>query len=386
MSLFRGGFRTISGSIGDADQDDYRIDTPFASIGIRGTVHEGLIVGDALYTAVYEGGATISNNQGSIDTGIGASYDFAIVRRGEPPQGLLLAPPFFLNQNNQLEQAAADADSEDGNAAVPQQVLAAVRNTQGDNPGTAIPGNASDVRQDIDVRTEAEIRNNVPGTAGSLAADTSASQNINPLLFVRSPNQLTNASDGDTNPEPLSVNPTPPPPLEDPTPTLPPEDPTQTPPPDSGGLPILAPDFMSVQGLSDWAMRPMTEIANPIGTVTYTSNGFVAVDRTGAALSSLDMSFTVDLAGGVGAIRDGVLNIIDSRDNPWNVNFTGNLMGSSASFTNVEGQFFQGIGNPVSGSIIGIFVGDPQDPDFASAFSLQSIGNNVVNGQVLLGK
>src|SRR5690606_37340020 len=40
MSMVRGGFRTISGSIGDAAADEYRVDTPMASIGIRGTTHE----------------------------------------------------------------------------------------------------------------------------------------------------------------------------------------------------------------------------------------------------------------------------------------------------------------------------------------------------------
>jgi hypothetical protein len=37
MSMIRGSFRTISGTIGDEDADDYRIHTPYASIGIRGT-------------------------------------------------------------------------------------------------------------------------------------------------------------------------------------------------------------------------------------------------------------------------------------------------------------------------------------------------------------
>src|SRR5690554_4972528 len=43
MTLFRGGFRTMSGSIGDAEDDDYRVDTPYASIGIRGTTHAAML-------------------------------------------------------------------------------------------------------------------------------------------------------------------------------------------------------------------------------------------------------------------------------------------------------------------------------------------------------
>lgn len=62
MSMIRGGFRTISGTIGDADEDGYRLDTPYASIGIRGTAHSGVIVAGVLYTGVSEGGTTVSNN------------------------------------------------------------------------------------------------------------------------------------------------------------------------------------------------------------------------------------------------------------------------------------------------------------------------------------
>jgi len=43
MQMVRGGFRTISGSIGDDDDDTYRVETPFAGIGVRGTTHEAVM-------------------------------------------------------------------------------------------------------------------------------------------------------------------------------------------------------------------------------------------------------------------------------------------------------------------------------------------------------
>src|SRR5690606_15052329 len=55
MEMVRGGFRTISGQISEDDADTYQITTPLASIGIRGTTHEGVIVGGILYTGVYDG-------------------------------------------------------------------------------------------------------------------------------------------------------------------------------------------------------------------------------------------------------------------------------------------------------------------------------------------
>jgi len=117
MSMVRGGFRTISGSIGDDSNDTYRVETQFANIGIRGTTHEGVIVGlgtggstggagtgagggagnggngqPALYTGVYNGGTTVSNQFGSIDTGLGGSYDYAMTNQNQAPRGLLTQP------------------------------------------------------------------------------------------------------------------------------------------------------------------------------------------------------------------------------------------------------------------------------------------------------
>ena len=40
MKLVKGGFRTISGQIGKGDKSAYKVDTPAASIGIRGTNYE----------------------------------------------------------------------------------------------------------------------------------------------------------------------------------------------------------------------------------------------------------------------------------------------------------------------------------------------------------
>lgn len=39
--LLKGGFRTVSGAIGKINRDDYRVSTPVATIGIRGTVYSG---------------------------------------------------------------------------------------------------------------------------------------------------------------------------------------------------------------------------------------------------------------------------------------------------------------------------------------------------------
>ena len=49
FSLVKGGFRSVTGAIGQANKDKVKVETPVATIGIRGTDHEGrFCAGDCL--------------------------------------------------------------------------------------------------------------------------------------------------------------------------------------------------------------------------------------------------------------------------------------------------------------------------------------------------
>lgn len=102
MDLLAGGFRTITGSIGSTDRDAYRVRTPNASIGIRGTHYEAVYQTETLSVGVYDGGITLSNDQGSIDLGLDSEFVYAQVQAGNFPEGLL-NPPDNLNQPNTPE-------------------------------------------------------------------------------------------------------------------------------------------------------------------------------------------------------------------------------------------------------------------------------------------
>ena len=75
ISLLKGGFRSITGLIGQLNRDGYRITTPTATIGIRGTDHEPVVVlpgaiaaqlqvPPGTYDRVYAGQTIIQNPQG----------------------------------------------------------------------------------------------------------------------------------------------------------------------------------------------------------------------------------------------------------------------------------------------------------------------------------
>ena len=76
FSLFKGGFRAITGLIGQLHKSNYRIATPSATIGIRGTDHETFVVtpDSALasiapigtYNKVNTGETTMTNDKGTL--------------------------------------------------------------------------------------------------------------------------------------------------------------------------------------------------------------------------------------------------------------------------------------------------------------------------------
>jgi len=78
--LMRGGFRTISGLIGKRNKKNYRVTTPVATIGIRGTQFTADLCLDncpnqdnGLYVSVSNGGVILSNDTGQLSIDAGSS-------------------------------------------------------------------------------------------------------------------------------------------------------------------------------------------------------------------------------------------------------------------------------------------------------------------------
>ena len=99
MRLVRGGFRTVTGQIGRINHMAYRMSTPYAVIGIRGTDWAATLEpGDSgepiLLIGVNEGGVTVVNTAGTLDLGTQAPFNFAqVLGPQQPPQGLTAPPP-----------------------------------------------------------------------------------------------------------------------------------------------------------------------------------------------------------------------------------------------------------------------------------------------------
>lgn len=117
-SLVKGGFRAVTRSLGKRGLDSYRVKTPVATIGIRGTTYWAMYYpGDAnnppgYYFGVSEGGLSVGNNAGQMDFGAG---QYGYVKDANSLPVLLPGPPSFLNGqsngNNQGENGSGEGYS-----------------------------------------------------------------------------------------------------------------------------------------------------------------------------------------------------------------------------------------------------------------------------------
>lgn len=99
-TLVKGGFRAVTRSLGQRGQDSYRVKTPVATLGIRGTTYwVRYWPGDAnnpegYYFGVTDGGITVGNGVGQMDFMAG---QYGYVKDLNSPPQRLPGPPSFLN-------------------------------------------------------------------------------------------------------------------------------------------------------------------------------------------------------------------------------------------------------------------------------------------------
>ncbi len=92
FSLLRGGFRAVTGLVGKLNRRNFRVRTPVATIGIRGTDFEARYclgdcdAPDGLYHRVFVGGTDLSNPGGSRSGNPGEFYH--VPGPNSPPQGI----------------------------------------------------------------------------------------------------------------------------------------------------------------------------------------------------------------------------------------------------------------------------------------------------------
>lgn len=128
FKLIKGGMRSITGAIGHTNKENYRVDTPVATIGLRGTDWgarfceggtcrdgRGKPLADGLYCGVASGGVKASNSGGQGEYGKDAYFYIADQHTAPVP---LTAPPgvVFGSSGDGSGDDAGDVGSPTGNA------------------------------------------------------------------------------------------------------------------------------------------------------------------------------------------------------------------------------------------------------------------------------
>lgn len=109
MSLARGAIRSITGWIGKFNAPSYRITTPTATIGIRGTDHETTVIEDAdgdepgTYDMVNEGVTVLKTQYGESEV-TPERFAFAPKHRAIAPFFLAQKPVFWAKRKLKIEE------------------------------------------------------------------------------------------------------------------------------------------------------------------------------------------------------------------------------------------------------------------------------------------
>ena len=133
VSLLRGGFRSITGQIGRTNPGGYQIRAATATIGIRGTDHEPVLVLDTpeaqaqtqgapgLYDKVNEGETFITSRAGVLSLKRG-EIGFLPLGANLPPQVLLKIPEFYKTAIR-AEPVGAETTAPGPTPTVPRHLL-----------------------------------------------------------------------------------------------------------------------------------------------------------------------------------------------------------------------------------------------------------------------
>lgn len=114
MNLITGGFRTITGSIGKGEKSAYTVNTPAASIGIRGTNYEIAQESSGEFViAVWDGGITVTNEQGSMNVGSNSEFNFVRVKPDDEPEGLDEQPGALTDTTPAATETKQEDDEQD---------------------------------------------------------------------------------------------------------------------------------------------------------------------------------------------------------------------------------------------------------------------------------
>jgi FecR protein len=172
FSLLKGGLRAVTGVIGHLNKDNYRVTTPAATLGIRGTGYNMVLRDDGLFVNVGEGAISLTNNAGILSVTAGNAAFVADFNTAPAPTAAQpYTPPTAMQQ-----PAVTVADQRTGSggqaffsmSSGPGYALAYVSTSSG---GPGLPTNFTGVTTLFNASSQL-VQYNVGTTMGALGAAT----------------------------------------------------------------------------------------------------------------------------------------------------------------------------------------------------------------------
>ena len=219
VSLLRGGFRTITGIIGRTNKQNYLVKTPTATIGIRGTDHEPMVIlepapGQAAiappgtYDKVNAGVAFIQTDAGSIDIQRN-QVGFAPVSRAAPVL-LPAIPPFYKSTPAPGPQAATTAGQQQ-TAASAAEAPTPIRDTAVVDPTSTVTA------APVAAPTSSDTATAAPVVAITATSESGTTVNTTTQTQTTSTGTTTTLTSSTTTTPTTPTSPTAPPPSSTPT-------------------------------------------------------------------------------------------------------------------------------------------------------------------------
>ena len=148
FALLKGGFRSITGAIGRANHNNYRVNTPTATIGIRGTDHEPLFIpvpapGETpvgppgTYDKVNTGGTYLQTAAGRVD--LGANQVGFVPALGNTSPVRLQNVPDFLKATPSIQASNKGAPAKETAATESAPTKESATTTASSDSGPTIP-------------------------------------------------------------------------------------------------------------------------------------------------------------------------------------------------------------------------------------------------------
>lgn len=156
LRLATGGLRALTGSIGKNDHTAFAMDTPVATIGIRGTGTDSYTDGNSLQHSTWQGTSFIHNSAGEFDVPEGNSSTTS------GPNSIPIVFPTPVNAVQPVEPRP------DTNKSDPKKVFEEKTATQGDTIVKAKSGEATVETKGGDKDTVKEGKTSTSGSSGEI--------------------------------------------------------------------------------------------------------------------------------------------------------------------------------------------------------------------------